>query len=101
MPGHKAFYCKIFMVSVSVWVETTDPDVPVATTTTCAVPRVTFATYPCMPQPDRPTAKAHAPTSSRQRVQRRGVFKNFRLRASIANVVRPSGHQNANAKRAG
>src|ERR1700678_2028950 len=87
----------ILMVSVTVWVVTTDPEVPVATTVTCEVPGVTLATYPCMPQPDRPAARAHAPANSRQRCQRRCVLTNFRRRARTANPVRPPGHQNTNA----
>src|SRR6204780_207188 len=91
----------ILTVRIAVCVVTTDPEVPVATTVTCEVPGATFATYPLIPQPDRPAARAHAPASSRQRCQRRRVLSSFRLRAKTTNPVRPPGHQNTNANKAG
>src|ERR1700733_2047938 len=100
----EASYCVtlvILTVSVTVWVVTTDPEVPVATTVTWEELGVTLATYPFIPQPDRPAVRAQTPASNRQRCQRRCVFTNFRLRAKTARLVRPPGHQNTNANTVG
>src|ERR1700678_3587452 len=91
----------ILTVSVTVCVVTTDPEVPVATTVTCEVPGVTLATNPCMPHPDRPMAKTHAPASNRQSCQRLFFLITFLLRARTASPVRPPGHQNTSANTAG
>src|SRR5580692_9708848 len=91
----------ILTVRVTFCVVTTAPEVPVPTTVNWTVDGVGCTTYPLIPQPDRPAARAQAPASSRQRCQSRCVPANLRLRTITANPVRPPGHQNTNANSAG
>ena len=108
-------YCVILRVRVTVWVETTVPEVPLATTVTRkvvgadvgagvegVVPVPLLLPIPLLePQPDRPAAKAHAQTSSRQSCHELCLFCRIRSRMKIANPVRPPGHQKARANKVG
>jgi hypothetical protein len=107
------FYCVIVKVRLTLWVETVVPDVPVATIViwevvgagvdgVVLVPLLLLLPIPPLePQPDRPAAKAHAQTSSRQSCQELCLFCRIRLRMKIANPVRPPGHQKARANKVG
>lgn len=108
------FYCVIVKVRLTVWVETAVPDVPVATTViwevvgagagvdgVVLVPLLLLPIPLLEPQPDRPAAKAHTQTSSRQSCQGLCLLCTIRLRRKIANPVRPPGHQKARANKAG
>ena len=98
------FYCVIWRFRVTVWVETTVPEVPVATTVTWEVVvagGVALFVLPLVPQLDIPAAKAHVDTSSRQSCQECCVFTRIRLRRKAANPVRPPGHQKTSANNVG
>jgi len=60
-------YCVMLRVRATVWVKTTVPEVPVATTVTWeAVGSLPLPfKLPLVPQLDRPTAKAHVDASSK------------------------------------
>jgi hypothetical protein len=95
------FYC-VMRVTVTVWVETTVPEVPVATTVTWElVAGGAPVAVPLVPQLDSPAAKAQVDTSSRQSCQEYCVFTRIRLRRKTANPVRPPGHQKASANNVG
>ena len=106
-------YCVILRVRVTIWVETTVPEVPLATTVTWEVVGTgagvdgvvlvpLLLPIPLLkPQPDRPAAKAHAQTSSRQSCQELFLFCRIRSRMKVANPVRPPGHQKARANKVG
>ena len=108
-------YCVIVKVRLTLWVETVVPDVPVATTVIWEVVGAGVGAggagvvlVPLLlpkpllePQPDRPAAKAHAQTSSKQSCQELCLFCRIRSRMKIANPVRPPGHQKARANKVG
>jgi hypothetical protein len=108
-------YCVIVKVRLTLWVETAVPEVPVATTVIWEVVGAGVGAgvdggvlvplllpIPLLePQPDRPAAKAHAQTSSRQSCQELCLFCRVRLRMKIANPVRAPGHQKARANKVG
>ena len=88
---------------MTLWVETTVPEVPLATTVTWEVVAgaAAFVAVPLVPQLDIPAAKAHVDTSSRQSCQQCGVFSRNRRRRKAANPVRHPGHQKTSANHAG
>jgi hypothetical protein len=86
----------------TVRVETTVPEVPVVTTETWEVFLCVSAfEEPLVPQLDRPAAKAHVDTSSRQSGQVFCVLTSNRMRRKTANPVGPPGHQKTRANNAG